>query len=355
MNFFVKKLEITILYDAVEDVDKKEAEAAGEKVPPLVCEQVEHVLAKQGHEVKRLAAEHKIRDLASQIMKDDSDLIFNLCESLGGVSQFEQHVAALLEVLEKKFTGAGSIGLTLAQDKELSKKIFQFHGIRYPKFSVMDAGKVGWSDELSFPLFVKPLNEDASIGIDSGSIIHNVKELMERISYIQTEFNAPALIEEYIEGRELYIGVLGNDKPEALPILEWDFSKMPKGTPRIASSEAKWDEESAYKDAPEVFPADIPEAVYMKIQETAIQAFKSLKLRDYGRVDMRLRHAVKDIETKSTEQEANFDNWEFYVIEVNPNPYLDKKSELAMAARKHELNYPDLIEKIIELAMERKP
>ncbi len=211
-----------------------------------------------------------------------------------------------------------------------------------------------WSDELNFPLFVKPLNEDASIGIDSGSIVNNVKELMERISYIQTEFHAPALIEEYIEGRELYIGVLGNDKPEALPILEWDFSKMPKGTPRIASSEAKWDEESAYKNAPDVFPTDIPESVYTKMQEIAIQAFKSLKLRDYGRVDMRLRHVVEDARTNTTEKQENLDNWEFYVIEVNPNPYLDQKSELAMAARKHELNYPDLIQKIIELAMDRK-
>ena len=354
----MKKLKVTILYDAVGWADKKEAEAAGEKVSPLVCEQVEQVLARHGHEVMRLAAAHKIRDLASQIMRDDSDLIFNLCESLGGISQYEQHVAALLEVLDKRFTGAGSIGLTLAQDKELSKKIFQFHGIRYPKFSCMDAGKVEWSDELTFPLFVKPLNEDASIGIDSGSVVNNVKELMERISYIQTEFNAPALIEEYIEGREIYIGVLGNDKPEALPILEWDFSKMPKGTPRIASSEAKWDEESAYKDAPEVFPTDIPGPVYTKMQEAAIQAFRSLKLRDYGRVDMRLRHVVKDTETKPIETDtatANLDNWEFYVIEANPNPYLDKKSELAMAARKHGLNYPDLIEKIIELAMERKP
>lgn len=354
----MKTLKITILYDAVEESDKKKAEAAGEKVSPLVCEQVEQVLTKHGHEVKRLPAEHKIRDLASQIMKDDSDLIFNLCESLGGISQYEQHVAALLEVLDKRFTGAGSIGLTLAQDKELSKKIFQFHSIRYPKFSCMDAGKVEWSDELTFPLFVKPLNEDASIGIDSGSIVNNVKELMERISYIQTEFNAPALIEEYIEGRELYIGVLGNDKPEAQPILEWDFSKMPKGTPKIASSEAKWDDESAYKDAPEVFPTDIPEPVYTKMQEAAIQVFRSLKLRDYGRIDMRLRHVVKDTETKSTKKDtatANLDNWEFYVIEANPNPYLDKKSELAMAARKHELSYPDLIEKIVELAMERKP
>lgn len=350
----MKKLKITILYDAVEEADKKEAEAAGEKVSSLVCEQVELVLRKHGHDVKRQGAKPKIRDVASQIMEDDSDLIFNLCESLGGIGQHEQHVAALLEVLDKRFTGAGSIGLTLAQDKELSKKIFQFHGIRYPKFSCMDAGKVEWSDELAFPLFVKPLNEDASIGIDSGSIVHNVKELMERISYIQTDFKAPALIEEYIEGRELYVGVLGNDKPEALPILEWDFSKMPKGTPRIASSEAKWDEESVYKDAPEVFPSDIPEPVYKKIQNAAIQAFRSLKLRDYGRVDMRLRHVVKDTETKPTEKDTDLDSWECYVIEANPNPYLDKKSEFAMAARKQELNYPDLIEKIIELAMERK-
>ena len=353
----MKKLKITILYDAVEEEIKKKVEAAGKKVSSLVCRQVEPVLTKFGHNVKRLAAKPAIRDLASQIMQDDSDLIFNLCESLGGVDEYEQHIAALLEVLDKKFTGAGSIGITLAQDKELSKKIFQFHGIRYPKFSVMDAGKVDWSDELAFPLFLKPLNQDASIGIDSGSIVNNVKELMERISYLQIEFNAPALIEEYIEGRELYIGVLGNDKPEALPILEWDFSKMPKGTPKIASSEAKWDEESVYKDAPQVFPTDIPEPVYKKMQEAAVQAFQSLKLRDYGRIDMRLRHVVKAPGTKSKEKDtatANLDDWEFFVIEANPNPYLDNESELAMAALKHQLNYPALIEKIIELAMERK-
>ena len=268
-------------------------------------------------------------------------MIFNLCETLGGISQYEQHVAALLEVLDKRFTGAGSIGLTLAQDKELSKKIFQFHSIRYPKFSCMDAGKVEWSDELNFPLFVKPLNEDASIGIDSGSIVHNVKELMERISYIQTEFNAPALIEEFIEGCQFWNGI---------------FRKCPKALPELLPSEAKWDEESVYKNAPEVFPVDIPEPVYAKMQETAIQAFKSLKLRDYGRVDMRVRHVVKDTAAKSNTGEAtktDFENWEFFVIEVNPNPYLVKKSELAMAAGKHGLNYPDLIEKIIEMAMER--
>ena len=170
--------------------------------------------------------------------------------------------------------------------------------------------------------------------------------------------------------------MLGNEKPEALPILEWDFSKMPEGLPRIASSTAKWDEKSAYKDAPQRFPRDIPEAVYKRIQETAVQAFKSLKLRDYGRVDLRLRRssarkpaeetkdASKNIEEgdradyqpalgESTPTEM--DDWEFFVIEVNPNPHLDIKSEFAMAAREHGLSFPGLMEKIIELAMERNP
>jgi len=360
----VKKLKITIIYDVFEEELKQKAEAGSRKKVSLVSEQVEQALAGRGHEVKKIAAEKKILNFATRIGRDDGDLIFNLCESIGGVSQYEQAIAALLELLGKKFTGSGSMGLALAQDKELSKKIFHFHGIRYPKFSSMDSGIVEWADDLSFPLFVKPLNEDASIGIDRGSLVTNVKELMERISYIKTELNAPALIEEFIEGRELYIGVIGNDKPEALPILEWDFSKIPDGLPKIASNEAKWDEKSPYKDAPEVFPTDIPEPVYKRIQEAAVQVFKALKLRDYGRVDMRLRQVTPLPPEKKPAGEAEpatgmetatseFDNWEFYIIEVNPNPYLDKKSELAMAAQKHGLNYPDLIEKIVDLAMKR--
>jgi D-alanine-D-alanine ligase len=349
-------VNITILFDATEQEDKIEAEAEGQKVT-LVSEQVKEILATLGHEVRFLAARPDVRQLAAALTKDDSELIFNLCESLGGVSQHEQHVAALLEVMGKRFTGAPAIGLTLAQDKSLSKKIFYFHGLPYPKFSAMNAGEVEWSDDLNFPLFVKPSNEDASIGIDSKAVVHNVKELMERISYIQTEFKSPALIEEYIEGREIYVGVLGN---EALPILEWDFSKVPEGHPKFASSEAKWDEDSAYSEAPQIFPTDIPEAVYQKIQETAVSAFKVLKLRDYGRVDMRLRksESARKITKKGSPREldaptVSIDGWEFYIIEANPNPYLDRKAEFAMASRKHGLKYAQLIERIVTLAMER--
>jgi D-alanine-D-alanine ligase len=337
----LKKLKITILFDATEQDDKIEAEAEGEKVT-LVSEQVRTILLSFGHEVRFLAARPDVRELAGHLTKDDSDLIFNLCESLGGISQHEQHVAALLEVMGKRFTGAGALGLALAQDKGLSKKLFHFHGLTYPKFSVMDAGQVEWSDDLSFPLFVKPSNEDASIGIDSKAIVQNVKELMERISYIQTEFKTPALIEEYIEGREIYIGVLGN---ESLPILEWDFSKIPKGVPKIASSDAKWDEDSVYKDAPEVFPNDLPEPLTEKLQQVAIEAFRILKLRDYGRIDMRIRRSKKE--------NKGIEGWEYFIIEANPNPYLDQKSEFAMASAKHGLKYPQLIERLIELAMER--
>jgi D-alanine-D-alanine ligase len=342
----LKKLKITILFDATEQDDKLEAEAEGQKVT-LVSEQVQKILVGLGHEVKFLAARPNVRELAGHLTRDDSDLIFNLCESLGGISQHEQHVAALLEVMGKRFTGATALGLALAQDKGLSKKLFQFHGLSYPKFSIMDAGQVDWSDDLDFPLFVKPLNEDASIGIDSKAIVQNVKELMERISYIHTEFKTPVLIEEYIEGREVYIGVLGN---EALPILEWDFSKVQKGVPKIASSEAKWDEESVYKDAPQIFPIDIPEPVVQKLQEAALSAFRCVKLRDYGRIDMRIRHTKQE---KSKKKESQIDGWEYFIIEANPNPYLDQKSEFAMAAAKHELKYPKLVERIVELAMDR--
>lgn len=355
----MNKLKITILFDATDQDDKIEAEAEGQKIT-LVSEQVKEILVSLGHEVRFLAARPDVRQLAASLTKDDSDLIFNLCESFRGVSQHEQHVAALLEVMGKRFTGAGAIGLTLAQDKSLSKKLFYFHGLPYPKFSTMNAGEVEWSDDLNFPLFVKPLNEDSSIGIDSNAVVQNVKELMERISYIQTEFKAPALIEEYIEGREIYVGVLGN---EPLPLLEWDFSKVPEGHPKFASSEAKWDEDSVYNDAPQIFPNDIPEAVYNRIQEAAASAFKALKLRDYGRVDLRLRRSEQAAVEKSKKERVpgkdapivTIEGWEFYIIEANPNPYLDRKAEFAIAGRKHGLKYPQLIEKIVELAMERAP
>jgi D-alanine-D-alanine ligase len=359
------KRKVTVLYDSVEDRHQEEAKARGEKVKPLVCEEVERVLAKRGHEVVRLAAAADVATLAKQLTKETGDVIFNVCESLNGVNQQEQNVAALLDMFGKRYTGAPPIGLALAQDKALAKKILQFHGIRTPKFMVMHAGELEHADELDFPLFVKPSNEDASIGIDAGSVVHDLKEFMERLSYVQREFGAPALVEEFIDGRELYVGVVETEnRPEPMPILEWDFSSLPEGTPRIASSEAKWEEDNpVYRNTPEIFPDDLPPELAKAIQDTAVDAYRALKLRDYGRVDLRLRRLDADAGKRKKkgarkgpgngENGAVQQEWEFHVIEVNPNPHLASSGELALAARQQGISYPDLIETILGRALAR--
>jgi D-alanine-D-alanine ligase len=330
------KPTITVLYDEVED---KEPTPNGD---PPVYQEVKSALLERDYKVKTLAASADIHDLVGRIQRDESELIFNLCESLGGVDMHAIRVAALLELLGRPFTGTGSLGMTLAQDKALAKKIFAFHGISYPKFSVMQAGQVEWSDDLQFPLFVKPSNTDSSVGIDEHALVQNVKQLMERISFIHTELKAPALIEEFIEGREIFVGVLGCEAAaEALPILEWDFSKMKRG-PKFATAEAKWNEKSEGYKAPEFFPSDIPDEVCARIQAAAVDACRALRVLDYGRVDMRLRRTSR-----------KKDGWDFYVIEVNPNPYLEEKSEVAMAAHKRELAFGDLLERIIDSAQKR--
>lgn len=385
-----EKQNVTILYDAAENVEKASADKAG-KPFPLTYVQVTDALEKRGHKINSIPVTKKIRSLVGVIEKDDGDVIFNLCEAIAGSTQHEHNIVGLLELFEKCFTGSGSAGWMLAGDKALCKKVFQFHGIRYPRFCTFDSGKVEWSDELGFPLIVKPLHEDASLGIDKGSVVHNIKELLERVSFLHEKFGGATLIEEFIEGREIYVGVLGNGNPQAFPILEWDFSKVVDG-PKIAGSEAKWDQDSEGYKAPEVFPEDLPEEVVGDIQAAAITAFQALKLTGYARVDMRLRKRNEAANESVSVQPAPVSGqigpadenapikprdekngasktpnlpqaitpaktasaWEPFIIEVNPNCWLEKRSEFSMAARKHGLSYPDLLENILQLALERR-
>lgn len=385
-----EKHKITVLYDAAEDEEKKKAEAQS-KPFPLAYAQVADALERRGHKVKTIAVPRDVRSLVGIIDQDESDCIFNLCEAIARSPRHEHNVAGLLELFAKCFTGSGSAAWMLAGDKALCKKVFRFHGIRYPRFCAVDRGMTDWSDDLEFPLIVKPLNEDASLGIDAGSVVHSIKELLERISYIHHDFDGAALVEEFIEGREIYVGVLGNDTPEALPILEWDFSEVKEG-PKIADSKAKWDPESEAFQAPEVFPEDLPEEVVKSVQEAAVTAYQALRLTGYGRVDMRLRRrghgdaakaprrpadgdpgpsparesepgravATHDRPARGrghgaarAEPEPAADGWECFVIEVNPNCWLEKRGEFAVAGRKHGLTYPQLLERILDLALER--
>ena len=266
-----------------------------------------------------------------------ADLVFNLTESYAGDDTKDMQLAAYLDLVGKRYTGGGPDALHLAQDKSLAKKILSFHGIRTPFFAVSNRGRIGWADDIQFPLIVKPQNEDGSIGIDSGSVVHNVKALMERIDTIHSQFDCAALIEEYIEGREIYVGVMGNDRPAALPLVELDLSQVPKNIPRIAGTEVKWHENTwIYRVTQPFFPEDIPRETEKRLKDCALSAYRALKCRDYARVDIRL----------AADGTA-------YVLEVNPNPWLVSYAEFAMAWKRTGRNYADLIQTLVDLAFAR--
>ena len=246
-------------------------------------------------------------------------------------------IAGYLELLGKNYTGTGTNGLMLAQDKAVAKKIFAFHGIHTPVFAKSFRGRLDFSHDLHFPVIVKPAREDGSIGIEFSAVVNSIKELMERMDWLHAHFDSPVLIEEYIEGREMYVGVIVNDKPVALPVIELDLSKLPEGTPRIAAAEVKWGKGTkAYRDTKSAVATDLPEEAVAALQKTAVAAFQALELRDYGRVDMRLQPDGR-----------------VQVIEVNPNPWLSSRAEFAMAARKSGRTYSQLVEEIVDLAQAR--
>jgi D-alanine-D-alanine ligase len=243
-----------------------------------------------------------------------------------------------MDLIGLPYTGAGPHANFLAQDKATAKKMFHFHGIRTPYFATAYRGNIDHAHDVKFPLIVKPQLEDGSIGIDAAAVVNGVKELMERVEYVQNEFDSPALIEEYIEGREIYAAILGSyERTEVLPLVELDLSQLPDGVPRIASRDVKFETESkAYKVTKSAIAEDLDEETAKKLSDTALAAYRAVKLRDYGRIDMRLTP-----------------EGDVYVIEANPNPWLSSKHEFAMAAKKSGRSYTELIKSIVELALER--
>lgn len=340
----MSKLKIVVLYDRWEAPDEDASAAAGAH-PSLVRtlekkeveEEVAEALVKIGHDPVLHVLDGSIKGLHA-LARIECDLVFNLAESFAGNDLADFCIASYLELLGRRYTGAGAHGLMLAQDKALAKKIFAFHGIHTPVFAKVFRGRLDFSHHLEFPVIVKPAREDGSIGIEFNAVVNSIRELMERIDQLHQNFDSPVLIEEYVEGREMYVGVLGNTPPAALPIVELDLSRLPEGMPRIASSEVKWNKGTrAYRDTKSRIAEDLPEETVALLQQTAVNAFQSLELRDYGRIDMRLQPDGR-----------------VAVIEANPNPWLASRAEFAMAARKAGRTYPELVGEIVELAMARE-
>ena len=311
----------------------------GEEDP--VLGQIEQALRAGGHESRRVMVDASVEPLVGELTRDRPDLVFNLAESFGGKSALESNIAALLNLLDLRYTGSSPAGLLVAGDKTLSKKVLLFHGIKTPQFATVYRGMVDWAGDVEFPLIVKPPQEDASLGITNKSIVRDVKELLEKIAELQSEYQQPALAEQFVDGREFYVGVLGNANAKALPVIELDFSRFPADRPKIASWAAKWGDEGDAKGAEfegteSVFPEKLPDELRERMRKVAVDAFHALRLRDYARVDLRVT-----------------DSGEVYVIEVNPNCYLEARSEFARAAERDGIAYDALIAQIVELASAR--
>ncbi|HEX4961953.1 MAG TPA: ATP-grasp domain-containing protein [Thermoanaerobaculia bacterium] len=303
----------------------------------MVADQVAAALAEKGHKASVLGVYDDVRKLVSGISRRQPDLIFNLLESFGKSTAGDFAIAGVLDLLNLRYTGGGPGELYLRQDKGLAKKVLAFEQIPYPHFAVFSQNSdFETAGNLRMPLFVKPLTADASIGIDGDSLVRDTTSLMKRVLTIHEKVKDSALVEEYVEGRELYVGVLGNREPLALPPIEVDFTGFPEGEPRILGTKAKWKKNSAeYKGTKSVL-AEVPDELRAKLQKTAVEAYRALRVRDYGRVDLRLT-----------------ETGDIYVIEVNASCYLEKESEFAMAAEAAGIEFPDLVERIANLAIER--
>jgi len=306
-----------------------------EPPPDAVIEQVQSALTSAGHDTLTIAVGSSIEPIVANLRASAPDLVFNLTESFKDKSALDSSLAALLNLLGLRYTGSSPSGLILAGDKSLTKQLLGFHRIRTPEFATLYRGAVDHVGELRFPLIVKPPQEDASIGITEKSVVRDVTELLKRMDELQAAYQSPVLVEEFIAGREFYVGVLGNQNARALPVIELDFRDRTNNPHGIASFDVKWSETRDHETA-SIFPENLPEELVATMQATALDAFHALRLRDYARIDFRVNEAG-----------------EAFVIEVNPNCYLERNSEFARAAERAGIPYDDLVAQIAELAAAR--
>lgn len=323
------KLKISVLFDE----DREDHESIHDEV----VDEVANALTEGGHKAELLGIHDSLRELLEKLDEQKPQIVFNLCETFADEYYGEMYITAVLGMLNLRFTGTGPAGMALRQDKAVTKKLLAFHDVPCPNYATFAVGQLEFAGKMRFPLFVKPLRRDASAGVDDESLVNDYNSMMRRIDYIHKELHDTALVEEYIDGREFYVSVLGNNPPEPLPLVELDFSKLPEKYPKIYSEKAKFDEESEVYDAINFGVAtDLPPELRNKITMTGVKAANALQILDYARVDIRL--AQDGIP---------------YVVEVNANPYLERTAEFAVAALQAGMGYSSLVNRIVDLAWDR--
>lgn len=295
-------------------------------------------LRKLGHEARILGVRYDLGVIRKEVEEFKPDIIFNLLEEFHDQPLYDQNVVSYLELIPIPYTGCNPRGMVLARDKALTRKVLSYHRIPGPDFTVFSQGrKVKRPKNLALPLFVKSQIEEASLGISQASVVHTDEELQQRVKLMHDRYRTDVIVEEYIDGRELYVGILGVERLTVLPIWELLFEKMPEDVPHIATRKAKWDPEYQKRHGiisreAQGLSAELKQRIFNVCKRT----YRALGLSGYARIDLRLK-----------------ENGDVYVIEANPNPEIAFGEDFADSAKKHGLSYEELIQKILSLGLRR--
>jgi D-alanine-D-alanine ligase len=332
-----KKLKVLALFDAIAPTTLDQDLSAELKTEDWKTEaHVVEALRQLGHTVEHLAIFDDLNLLRQKLESFHPDVIFNLADQFKNNRAFDQNIVSFLEMQGIPFTGCGSTGLTLCKHKGISKKILSYHRIHVPNFVTIARGKrIARPPRLKFPILVKPLKEEASIGISQASFVETDEQLKERVQFIHDKIDSDAIAEEYIEGREFYVSTIGNLRLTVFPIRELVFKEVPPDEPKIATYRAKWDEEYRKRwGLQNQFPESIEAPLVSSIEQICKRIYRLLTIDGYARIDFRV----------------TADNKVFF-IEANPNPILAQDEDFAQSALKAGVTYPQLIDRILRSAM----
>lgn len=320
--------------DLVPPQDIQENNFDKDEVPWITEYDVIKALKELGHKVRACGVISDLKVIKNAIDEFKPTLIFNLLEEFDGEVLFDQNVVSYLELLRVPYTGCNPRGLMLARDKALAKKILLFHRLKTPHFQVFPKNKkTKKSKHLEYPLIVKCLTEEASLAIAKASIVHNEEKLKERVQFINQNIGVDAIVEEFVEGREFYVGVMGNYKLKTLPIWELKFEKVERPEKELYSNRAKWNNKYRDRKGIKTEHAQLDEDTVKRIQHICKKSYKHLNLNGYARVDLRMNA-----------------NGDIYIIEVNPNPNIAKEDEFATSANYAGKSYSALLTDILKLS-----
>ncbi|MEO1525161.1 MAG: D-alanine--D-alanine ligase [Planctomycetota bacterium] len=319
--------------ESLDGVSEKELDAW--KAEFDVCD----TLRLLGHEVLPLGVYDDLGPIRKALKEFKPHITFMLLEEFHGVVTYDFAIISYLELMQQPYTGCNPRGLMLSKDKALSKKILTYHRIGTPRFAVFPVGRtVHRPKKLAFPLFVKSVSEDASYGISQASIVHTDEQLAERVAFVHEKTRDDAIVEQYIEGREIYVGVIGNQRLRTFPPWEMDFGSMPPDVARIATSRVKWNREYQQKHGIVTLEAaDLQGELGDKIGKICKRVYRALNLSGYARMDLRVT-----------------ENGEVYVLEANANPNIEYGEDFAESAERAGVGYDALLQRILNLGLRYK-